>query len=60
MRIARMPTPAMPELAREDVAAVTSLAENVRQLRSEIAKVIIGQEDVVEELLLGLLACGNV
>jgi MoxR-like ATPase len=36
------------------------LAEHYRSLRTEIAKVIIGQDDVVEQLLTGLFARGHV
>jgi MoxR-like ATPase len=45
---------------RDDAAAVAALAENYRRLRAEIGKVIIGQDDVVEELLIGLFARGHV
>ncbi len=55
-----MPTSAPPELSRDDAAAVAALAEDYRRLRAEIGKVIIGQEDVVEELLTGLFARGHV
>jgi MoxR-like ATPase len=45
------------EPGRDDVAA---LAETYKALRGEIAKVIIGQDDVVEQLLTGLFARGHV
>jgi MoxR-like ATPase len=45
---------------RSDLAAVAALAENHRRLRAEIAKAIIGQDAVVEELLIGLFARGHV
>jgi MoxR-like ATPase len=45
---------------RSDLAAVAALAENHRRLRAEIAKAIIGQDTVVEELLIGLFARGHV
>jgi MoxR-like ATPase len=48
------------EPARDEVAAVAALAEHYRSLRAEIAKVIIGQDDVVEQLLTGLFARGHV
>jgi MoxR-like ATPase len=48
------------EPARDEVAAVAALAETYRALRGEIAKVIIGQDDVVEQLLTGLFARGHV
>jgi len=50
--------PAAP--TRDEVAAVAELAEHYRALRGEIAKVIIGQDDVVEQLLTGLFARGHV
>ena len=37
-----------------------SRGEDYRRLRREIGKVIIGQDDVVEELLTGLFARGHV
>jgi MoxR-like ATPase len=43
-----------------DAAAVAALAHDYRRMRDEIAKVIIGQESVVEDLLTGLLARGHV
>src|ERR1700734_527844 len=46
--------------SHDEVAAVAALADDYRRLRAEIAKVIVGQEDVVEELLTGLFARGHV
>jgi MoxR-like ATPase len=43
-----------------DSAAVAALAHDYRRMRDEIAKVIVGQESVVEDLLTGLLARGHV
>jgi MoxR-like ATPase len=43
-----------------DLAALASLADASRRMRSEIAKVIIGQDEVVEQLLIGLFARGHV
>jgi MoxR-like ATPase len=45
---------------RNDLAAVAALAEDSRRLRDEIAKVIVGQHEVVEQLLIGLFARGHV
>ena len=56
----RMPTTADAEPLPDEVAAVTALAEESRRLRHEIGKVIIGQHDVVEQLLTGLFAGGHV
>jgi MoxR-like ATPase len=44
----------------DDVKSVATLAEEYRRLRSEIGKVIVGQEDVVEQLIIGLFAQGHV
>ena len=44
----------------DDVAAVAELTASYQALRTEIAKVIIGQDDVVEQLLTGLFARGHV
>ncbi|MEW4571498.1 MoxR family ATPase [Tautonia sp. JC769] len=50
------PSPAKPD----DLAALADLAESYRTMRSEIAKVIIGQDEVVEQLLISLFAKGHV
>jgi len=55
------PTPDAPDGPPHDEAgAVAALADDYRTLRAEIAKVIIGQDDVVEQLLIGLFARGHV
>ncbi len=60
-----MPTPDQPDDHHPrggdgDAASVASLAHDYRRMRDEIARVIIGQEAVVEDLLTGLLARGHV
>src|SRR6476469_6153540 len=56
----------MPDRARseqpshDEAAAVAALAEKYKAMRAEIARVIIGQDDVVEQLLTGLFARGHV
>ena len=45
--------------AASDVESVQSLRTNFAAIKSEIGKVIIGQEDVVEQLLVSLLARGH-
>ncbi|MFO0954402.1 MAG: AAA family ATPase [Isosphaeraceae bacterium] len=52
--------PGEPAPGHDEVAAVAALAETYRALRGEIAKVIIGQDDVVDQLLIGLFARGHV
>jgi MoxR-like ATPase len=43
----------------DDVAAVTRVKEAYNQIRAELAKVIVGQDDVIEELLVTLFARGH-
>ncbi len=52
--------PADPQPPVDEVRAVAQLAEDYQRMRSEIAKVIIGQDEVVEQLLIGLFARGHV
>lgn len=42
-----------------DVAAVENLVEKHKQLKREIAKVIVGQEEVVNQILLSVFAGGH-
>lgn len=42
-----------------DVAAVENLVEKHRKLKQEISKVIVGQEDVVNQILLSVFAGGH-
>jgi MoxR-like ATPase len=46
-------------LSEDDVAAIDQLRETYKNLRAELAKVIIGQEIVVERLLICILARGH-
>ncbi len=46
-------------LSQDDVAAIDQLRETYKNLRSELARVIIGQEIVVERLLICILARGH-
>ncbi len=48
------------EPSGDEVAAVAALAVEYRRLRAEIARVIVGQEEVVDQLLIGLFARGHV
>ncbi len=47
------------QLVDNDIEKVDSLKKNFLSLKSEIAKVIIGQEDTIEHLLISLLARGH-
>ncbi|OGU69168.1 MAG: AAA family ATPase [Ignavibacteria bacterium RIFCSPLOWO2_02_FULL_55_14] len=42
-----------------DVAAVDQLAQSYKRLRAEIAKVIVGQDSIVEHLVISLLSRGH-
>ncbi|MCA9257275.1 MAG: AAA family ATPase, partial [Phycisphaerales bacterium] len=45
--------------AGDDVAAAQQIAESYRRLREELHKVIVGQDDVIEQLLISLFAGGH-
>ncbi len=49
-------TPAAPP---DEQAIVSQIAEGRRRIEAELAKVIVGQHEVVEQLLIALLAGGN-
>jgi MoxR-like ATPase len=44
---------------KDDLQAVEQLKDAYERIRSEIAKVIIGQDDVIEQLLIALLSAGH-
>ena len=46
--------------SQNDLAAIAALVDDQRRLRTEIGKVIVGQDEVVEQLLMGLFARGHV
>lgn len=51
---------ALPEVDQDqDLAAIEALRERMTKVRSELSRVIIGQDDVVEKLLICLLARGH-
>lgn len=54
-----MPPLPDPEAAPDDVQAIDSLAATVSTLTGELAKVIIGQQAVIEQLLTCILARGH-
>ena len=47
------------DLAGEELAAVEKLQKAYHDLRSELGKVIVGQEAVIEELLVALFCRGH-
>jgi MoxR-like ATPase len=46
-------------LGRDDIAAVERLRDAYQTLRAEMGKVIVGQENVLEELLIAIFARGH-
>lgn len=42
-----------------DVAAIEQLVKKYKELRSEIAKIIVGQEDVVNQILISIFSGGH-
>ena len=44
---------------RNDLQAVEKLNESYKKIRDEIGKVIIGQDKVIEQLLIALLSAGH-
>src|SRR3712207_5726629 len=52
-------TPAAPVTPDDDLALATRLKAGRDQIVSELRKLIVGQEDVVDQLLISLFAGGN-
>ena len=46
-------------LPQDDVAAIGALHDSYQRLRQELAKAIIGQEQVIEKILICILARGH-
>ena len=51
--------PASAKLPEDDVAAINQLGETYGKLKAELGKVIIGQENVIENLAISLFAGGH-
>jgi MoxR-like ATPase len=47
------------QITHESTAALEQLSQTLAQIRQEIARVIVGQEEVIEQLLITLLAGGH-
>ena len=47
------------QLASDDVAGIDELGQVFRRLRAELAKIIVGQDDVIERLAICLFARGH-
>lgn len=52
-------SPASPEPPAADLAAIERLQKAFHQLKSELSKVIVGQQTVLEELLVAIFARGH-
>ncbi|MEJ2617588.1 MAG: AAA family ATPase, partial [Ignavibacteriaceae bacterium] len=46
-------------LAVDEVKFVGNISEKVKSIKSEIAKVIIGQEEIIDQLLIALISKGH-
>jgi len=53
-------SPAATGDAHEDVAVIEKLREARHRVREEMARVIVGQEEVIDSLLIGLLCRGHI
>src|SRR6185437_12962186 len=51
--------PVSTDLAAEELAAVEKLQQGYHNMKSELGKVIVGQEQVIEELLIALFCKGH-
>src|SRR5437763_8049031 len=51
--------PQVTDLAADEMAAVEKLQKAYHDMRAELGKVIVGQEDVIEELLIALFCKGH-
>ena len=47
------------EAPADDVKLVEKLNETVKNIKSEIGKVIIGQDEIIDQLLISLLSKGH-
>lgn len=47
------------EIEKDDVALVSTLNDSVKKIKSEIGKVIIGQEKIIDDLIISLLSKGH-
>ncbi|RKY91305.1 MAG: AAA family ATPase [Ignavibacteriae bacterium] len=49
----------MDETGKQDVELVDQLSGKIKEVKTEIAKVIVGQEEIIDQLLISLLARGH-
>ncbi|PTX91998.1 AAA family ATPase [Verrucomicrobia bacterium LW23] len=57
--ISSQPNPSAAGVSEDDVAAIDALGEFSRQIRNQLGRVIIGQDKVVEHLLIAIFARGH-
>ncbi|MEM9512973.1 MAG: AAA family ATPase [Cyanobacteria bacterium P01_E01_bin.48] len=48
-----------PELSSDDVAALEKLSSAYKSVGSELSKIIVGQQDVIEQLMIAIFARGH-
>jgi MoxR-like ATPase len=51
--------PSLTQLPPDDVAAIDELGKTYQAFRAELAKIIVGQDDVIEKLAIALFARGH-
>jgi len=51
---------AIPTLRGEDAAIVARLRDAYAKVKTEMSKVVVGQQEIIEHLLIGLLCRGHV
>src|SRR2546430_11793584 len=54
-----MTDPAPPPIANEDLAAIKKLRDAFAEIKQQLARVIVGQDQVIEELLIALFSRGH-
>jgi MoxR-like ATPase len=47
------------QTGKQDVELVDQLSGKIKEVKTEIAKVIVGQEEIIDQLLISLLARGH-
>jgi MoxR-like ATPase len=55
-----IPATLTPDLGQDDLAAITKLREAFAHTKEQLARVIVGQDEVIEELLIALFSRGHV
>ena len=53
------PNPGQTELSGEDAQSLEKLSQAYASVRNELSKVIVGQEEVIEQLMIAIFARGH-